>query len=114
MQETVQQRIKNVRLRLGLNQTDFAYRINIAQTTLSNIEKGTKNLTERTKSDICRVYKVRKEYIENGIGEMFEPSKTATDEDILDILKNCYNKLNEEEQKTIIKLIKSVRDYKII
>ena len=111
--ETKNTRIRNVRLRLGLNQTDFAYRIGLAQTTLSCIENNVASVSKRVQNDICREYKVRQKWIECGEGDMFEPEREANDEDFIQILYKCYKSLNEDEQKAIVKLIKSVREYKI-
>lgn len=65
-------RIRDIRLKLGMNQSEFSSRIGIGQAALSAIEKGIRNITERTIKDICREFTVNEDWLRSGEGEMFE------------------------------------------
>lgn len=64
------ERIKIMRSHLNLTQTDLGEKIGLAQSTIGLIEKGTRTLTDRVLSDICRTCNINKEWILNGTGEM--------------------------------------------
>jgi transcriptional regulator with XRE-family HTH domain len=69
-------RIKKLRKELGLTQDEFSKRIKVSRSNYGNIETGSVGLTERVLSDICEAFKVNRDWLENGEGEMFEPEKT--------------------------------------
>lgn len=78
------ERIKKIRESLGTNgkkmsQAEFAKNIGIGATAIGNLEAGIRNPSERTISDICRVYNVNESWLRDGIGEMFAP-RTTTEE----------------------------------
>ncbi len=65
-------RIRTVRKQLGLNQTDFGEKIGLKQTSLAQIETGTRTATDRTTILICEKFNVNKVWLIEGRGEMFE------------------------------------------
>lgn len=104
------ERVKTIRQKLNMNQTEFAEKIKIAQSTLGQIEKGTRRLTERVANDICREHNVNKEYLLYGKGEMFAETPSSILEQLkkefkLDDFSSKliyeYLKLNENQRKTI-------------
>lgn len=66
----INERIKVLRERLGLTQTALAEKINRAQNTVADYEKG-KNIPERTILDICNAFNVNEVWLRTGSGEMF-------------------------------------------
>lgn len=101
-------RLKEIRQELGLNQEAFASKIGLIRSTISNIETGNRNLTDRVISDICREFNVNEEWLRNGIGEMF----IETDNTLISQLAKEY-KLNDFEIKmieTYVKLPQNQRD----
>lgn len=76
---TVNKRLIQLREHLQLNQQKFAEKINRAQSTYCEYEKG-KNIPERTISDICREFNVSEDWLRDGIGPMFRPAKDMDDE----------------------------------
>lgn len=67
---TVNQRVKDLRISLGMNQKKFGERIGIAQTYLSQIEKGDRDVTDKIFRIICLEdwggKKVNPDWLENG------------------------------------------------
>lgn len=64
-------RLKEIRKSLGLNQSDFCKPLNISRSHLAGIESGIKNLTDRLINDIVTEYNVNKDWLVNGEGDMF-------------------------------------------
>lgn len=73
------ERIKAVRKALGLTQQAFADRLNIKQNTVAVYELGRIAPSDRTISDICRIWNVSEAWLREGAGEMFQP-RTRRDE----------------------------------
>lgn len=65
------ERIKNIRLALNMTMEEFGSRLNVARSTISNIESGRKNVSQRTCSDICREFNVNPDYLSGESEEMF-------------------------------------------
>lgn len=65
------ERIKELRKTLGLNQTDFGARIGIKQGTVAGYEGGTRVPLDAVISSICREFNVNEEWLRYGTGEMF-------------------------------------------
>jgi transcriptional regulator with XRE-family HTH domain len=70
----MRERLKLIRKKLGLNQTEFARLIGLRQTALSMIEVGTTALTNKNIKLICATFNVNEQWLRTGEGEMFESS----------------------------------------
>lgn len=69
--DTVEKRIKDLRLMLKLSQPEFGKKIGLAQSSLAMIETGHRNVTERTLKQICTEYNVNEVWLRTGEGEAF-------------------------------------------
>jgi len=72
------ERLKQLRKFLGLNQSDFGARVGVTNPAISKIEKGKNNLSEQMIIAICREYNVNEEWLRSGAGDMFVEIPTAT------------------------------------
>lgn len=70
-------RIKQVRSMSGLSTRDFADRIGMTCGSISLLENGKRNPTERTIRDICREFSVSEAWLRFGIGEMHEVKESS-------------------------------------
>lgn len=70
-------RIKEIRKEMNITQQEFADSLNISKSSVEAFEYGRRELTDRTISDICRIYNVNEEWLRNGFGEMHGPIKKA-------------------------------------
>lgn len=99
------ERLKIIRLKLKLTQDDFAKKINVTRSAISNYEKGTRNIMNRVIADICREFNVNEEWIRHGTGEMFIQNINNTqggiymDNELLNILKSIQTKIDSIENK---------------
>lgn len=65
-------RIKELRKSLGLNQTEFGERIGVKQGSIASYESGARTPLDTVINSICREFNVSKIWLIEGRGEMFE------------------------------------------
>lgn len=74
----MQNRIKELRKSLGLNQTKFAKRLGIAPNTISSYEGGAIVPSNSIILSICREFGINETWLRTGVGEMKSaPSREA-------------------------------------
>lgn len=81
------ERLRDLRKTLGLNQVEFGEKVGIGGTAISKIEKGDRGLTETLLRAICREFNVNEEWLRHGTGEMFVQKNT----DLLSRLSEEYH-----------------------
>lgn len=69
------ERITEIRNFLNLSQKDFAEKIGLKQGSLSDLETGRANITERIILLICSQFNVNEEWLRFGNGQMFQKDK---------------------------------------
>lgn len=77
---TQNERIKLLREHLDLSQEAFGEAIGLVKSSISNIEKGTRNVTDKHIKLICNEFKVNEEWLRTGAGgpdNMFLPNDAA-------------------------------------
>lgn len=74
------ERVKKIRKSLNLTLEKFGEKLGVGKTAISNIEKGSRNLTEQMTKAICREYGVDYIWLTTGEGEMF----IETDDDFME------------------------------
>ena len=82
-------RIKEVREHTGLSATDFGAKIGIKKSSVSLLESGKNNPSERTILAICREFNVNETWLRTGAGSMLDDSKPS-----------ILARLSEEKQLT--------------
>lgn len=70
---TTNSRIKAVRAASGKTQTEFAEALGLTKNFISLMENGNRGPSDRTISDICRVFNVNEVWLRTGVGEMHTP-----------------------------------------
>jgi len=115
-------RIKELRQHLGISQAELGRRIGAKPTTISGYERGG-NIPESAKVAICNQFRVRREWLETGGGDIFLPPVKKTPDDILaevrehldlpplayDVLR-AYVTLNEEQRAKVKEVIAMLRN----
>ena len=103
-------RIKEIREAKELSQADFAEMLNLKRNSISLIEVGKRNPSDRTIIDICNTFNVSEEWLRTGVGEMFIKTPSSTMEklkqefDLDDFsysLVYQYLKLDSDQRQTI-------------
>lgn len=77
MMETINSRLREVRRAKKLNQTDFGQYLSLSQNSLSQIESGTRDVTEKIVKLTCLQFNVSENWLRTGEGSMF--AETADD-----------------------------------
>ena len=105
----IHERLKFLRDQLNLTTRAFGSAISMSGGAITNMEKGARNITDRTIRDICREYNVNPEWLINGNEPIFEDvtRELDIDEEVRQLTKQ-YSLLNNEDQELIKKLINSL------
>ena len=82
--EGIKDRIRALRAELGLNKKEFADNLGVRQNTWWYIEEGERPFPDRYVNLICLTFEVRKEWLVDGEGEMFEQNPPQQSTPVLD------------------------------
>ncbi len=69
---SIHNRVRQVRTALKMTQKDFGSRIAVAQSYLTNLETGKRDITEKIIKIICSEFNVNEQWLRTGDGEMFK------------------------------------------
>lgn len=117
----MENRIKELRKTLGLNQTDFGTRVGVKQTTVAGYEGGARVPIDAVIASICREFNVNEHWLRTGEGEMFIPVSQdeefiqmmtdieVSNDDRIKKLISAYWKLPDEKKAVIWELIDSLK-----
>ena len=105
----IHERLSLLRANLNLTARAFGALINMSAGAITNMEKGTRSVTERTIRDICREYHVNPDWLINGIEPMFVDftKDLDVDEDVKQLV-NQYSRLNQKDKQLVKMLIDSL------
>ncbi len=104
------ERIKELRRVLKISQEKFGARIKISGASVSKIESGENNPSERTLSLIISEFNVSESWLRDGVGEMFKASCSEAERlvkkysfpDIVGKLLKVYEGLNNNQQEAVL------------
>lgn len=88
--ETLGKRVKKVIVYHGATMTSFAKELNISQSMVSKICADKAVPSDRTISDICRIFNVNKDWLLYGTGDMVDVQSLETE------LAESFNKENNQ------------------
>lgn len=71
------ERIRELRKSLGLNQTEFGARIGVKQGSVAGYESGIRTPLDTVVTSICREFNVNRLWLETGEGPMLRPEPAA-------------------------------------
>lgn len=104
------ERVKAIRKELNLTLEKFGDRLGVGKTAISKIEKGENKLTALMSNAICHEFRVNREYLDSGIGEMFSIVPKDAIDDLCDqygldefdrVLMHEYFELDAESRKAL-------------
>lgn len=73
------ERIRLLRQHLGLSQTEFAKKMGMTRSMVSNLELGLIEIPDYKLEMICKAFNVRMDWLRTGEGEMFNPANRSLD-----------------------------------
>lgn len=100
-------RILKIRTANELSQAAFAEQLNLSQNFIWMIEKGQRDPSDRTISDICRIFSIREEWLRNGTGDMEKP--VSREEEISNLVGQALDG-SSEFKLAVIRMICSRSD----
>ncbi|KAF5063130.1 helix-turn-helix protein [anaerobic digester metagenome] len=96
----MRERIKLLRKEFQLTQSEFGEKIGITGTTISDIERGKLDLTERNLTLICEKFHVNEEWLRYGTGDKYNYDDLPTDE--LSMALATIDKEHHEKIKSLL------------
>lgn len=97
------ERLKTLRKTLGLKQRELAERLGVTIGLVGNWEAGSQPISKPRIYQICKEFGVRREWLEDGKGEMLEPPSEArklsefSDEELsAEKFNRIYDKLTDD------------------
>jgi len=106
----IHERLSTLRAQLGLTTHAFGSSIHMTGGAVTNMEKGRREITERTIKDICREYRVNQAWLTTGDGEMFDAQGDLTTCKDVKSLPESYSRLSEEDKSLVKNLIRSLAE----
>lgn len=105
----IHERLKYLREQLKLTTRAFGASINMTGGSITNMENGQRNITDRTIRDICREYNVNPDWLINGNEPMFEDvvGNLNIDEEVKQLVKQ-YSTLSDKDRALVKGIIDSL------
>ena len=109
-------RLKELRKTLNLKQREVAEKLEVSTGQIGIWEAGTAELPRARIYQLCKEYNVRREWLETGVGEMFEEKEERklsefSDRDIyLESMRRVYDTLPESAKIAFADFCRELRD----
>ena len=100
-------RIKQIRTEAGLTQSQFAEKIGLSRNYVAMIEIGQRDPSDRTISDICRIFDIQEDWLRHGL-EPMRAVKTR-EEEIAELVGSALSG-SSDFKKAVIRMICSRTD----
>lgn len=102
------ERIRELRKALNLNQTEFGERIGTKQSTVAGYENGSRQPIDAVITAICREFDVNEEWLRTGSGEMFK--EVDTEARFAEWAGRVLSGTDESFQKRFVTMMMSLTD----
>lgn len=119
------ERIKELRKSLDMNQTEFGNRIGVKQTTVAGYETGVRTPIDSVILSMCREFNVNEKWLRTGEGEMFlpvpeedevasyvaellEPDNPFTD--LIVQIMRTYSQLDPKSQEVLLEFSRKLKE----
>ena len=76
-------RLKELRIKMNLNQQEFSEKLGISRADYSRMESGSVAITDKIINLICSTYKINKDWLVNGTGECYLSEIRPNENDML-------------------------------
>lgn len=102
------ERIKEIREYYSLSQKEFGERIELKQNSVAVVERGKRNLSERSINLICKEFSINKTWLLTGKGDMFKGLTPS--EEIESFLSTLAITGDENFKKRLILYLAQMKD----
>ena len=107
----IRDRIKDIRISIGLTQAKFAERIAISNSYISELENGTKEANERILRLVATEFNVNEHWLRTGQGVMFNEGLNAQVSEAMSMFKSLDQHFQSGALKILSVLSDICRDY---
>jgi transcriptional regulator with XRE-family HTH domain len=97
------ERLRQIRKYNDMNQTEFAKKIGINQSTYSGIENGREAITDRNIKLICLTFNINEGWLRTGQGDMFSQKETLCTPEERELL-DIFSRLSEGMKEFILNM----------
>lgn len=101
--ESVNERIAFLIKDMGISRSTFADRLHISRPFASELCSGAKQPSDRTISDICRVFCVSEAWLREGEGEMYV--RRSANEELAILVNDLMSDADESFRKRFVSLL---------
>lgn len=101
--ESVNERIAFLIKDIGISRSTFADRLHISRPFASELCSGAKQPSDRTISDICRVFGVSEAWLRDGVGEMYV--RRSANEELAILVNDLMSDADESFRKRFVSLL---------
>ena len=95
-------RLKELRKTLDVKQREVAERLGVAVGVVGTWESGGSPIPRARIYQLCKEYNVRREWLETGVGEMFEPEATF-EEKLANAASALFDELSDRGKVAVLK-----------
>ena len=88
---------------MGISRSTFADRLHISRPFASELCSGAKQPSDRTISDICRVFCVSEAWLRDGVGEMYV--RRSANEELAILVNDLMSDADESFRKRFVSLL---------
>lgn len=99
------ERIKTIREDRKLSQSEFADMLDLKRNSISLIELGKRNPSDRTINDICREFSVNEHWLRTGEGE---PYIKGSEDELAELVGRLYKDKGSMRYKMSLELCRSM------
>lgn len=101
-------RIKEIRLAYELTQEQFADKLGLSRNFINQLESGTKQPSDRTLSDICRIFSINETWLRSGEGKM--KLDLTKNQEIAQFLNDVMAEDDEDFRKNFIEVLANLNE----
>ena len=102
------ERIKQIRLALDFTQEQFANKLGLSRNFITQLENGTKQPSDRTIADICRIFSINEDWLRSGEGKM--KLELTKNQEIAQFLNDVMAEDDEDFRKNFIDVLASLNE----
>ncbi len=93
-------RIRELRKLEKLTQKEFAEKLGLSENYIHLIERGDRQLADRTTKDLCRIFHVNEEWLRTGKGSMY--SAVSRDIEIVNFMQRLLRQSETDSARRLI------------
>ena len=109
--ESINERIKQIRILLHMSQEEFGKSIGLSKSGISNIEKGERGVRDTYINTICKEFNINMQWLRTGVGEPLLVDSVTAYETFEKYIKSIgyiiQPSISKDGERTLIKLSKN-------